>query len=158
MDSGQHLTTPGESSRSFQASFERLLERAPGPIFPRARRLYFSKYSLEGNAAERFRTFLLEEEIQEGHGGTVRVRAVAFAVVHWMGAEIGEENYATYLRERWGLEPADLIAVRGQEWFRGSGAYARFTTPAVQERSGPTALLTPSVDPDDPGVDHGPNR
>ncbi|MFM7267499.1 MAG: hypothetical protein ACKOZT_02780, partial [Cyanobium sp.] len=31
----------------FQQAFERLLIRAPGPVFPRARALYLQKYSLE---------------------------------------------------------------------------------------------------------------
>jgi hypothetical protein len=144
-------------SNSFQASFEHLLKRAPGPIFPRARRLYFSKYCLEGRAAGRFRTFLLEEEIQESPDGTVRVRALSFAVVHWQGSQIAEADYAAYLREHWHLVPRDLTAVPGEEWFRESGAYARFSAPAVQERSGPTSLITASADPDASGDDPCPS-
>jgi hypothetical protein len=143
---------------TFQASFERLLKRAPGPVFPRARRLYFSKYCLEEPAASSFRTFLLEEDVQETPCGTVRVRALAFAVVHWNGPQLPEAEYAAYLRERWRLEPKDLKAVRGEAWFRGSGAYARFMAPVVQERTGPTALITTSADPDAPAIDPGSSR
>ena len=84
---------------SFQQAFESLLSVAPGPVFPRARELYLRKYPLEARLAvdgspvksaaaseaesevglDRFRTFLLEEEIQEAAGGIVRVRARARA-------------------------------------------------------------------------------
>ena len=67
---------------NFLQAFERLLSHAPGPVFPRARELYLRKYPLETEPSEPFRTFLLEEEIQEASGGAVRSRALAFAVVH----------------------------------------------------------------------------
>ena len=52
------------SMTTFQQAFEQLLSRAPGPVFPRARELYLRKYPLEAAGADRFRTFLLREEIQ----------------------------------------------------------------------------------------------
>ena len=70
------MTTP------FLQAFERLLSRAPGPLFPRARQLYLRKYSLEVDLANPFRTFLLEEEIQESAGGAVRIRAVSLSLIH----------------------------------------------------------------------------
>jgi hypothetical protein len=63
---------------SFQKAFERLLSRAPGPVFPRARQLYLRKYPLESDPATPFRTFLLEESIQESEAGIVRIRALWF--------------------------------------------------------------------------------
>jgi len=80
----------------FLLAFEQLLSRAPGPLFPRARQLYLRKYSLESDASSRFRTFLLEEEIQESAGGVVRTRAKAFSVVHWQGPQVDRQVYATY--------------------------------------------------------------
>jgi len=73
---------------SFQQAFERLLARAPGPVFPRARALYLQKYPLEGEQEGDFRTFLLEEEIQESPAGALRVRARAMAIVAWGQSQV----------------------------------------------------------------------
>lgn len=141
---------------SFQQAFERLLQRAPGPVFPRARRLYLRKYALEQEDPQRFRTFLLEEEIEEASGGALRVRAVAFAVVHWQAHPIDLHDYASYLRQCWRLRPEDLALVEGQTWFREEGAYARFSAPALYERAAPsTTLVKPSADPAAPAADPG---
>lgn len=135
----------------FQQAFERLLSRAPGPVFPRARQLYLCKYCLEeallAGSAGSLRTFLLEEEIQEAAGGAVRSRAVAFALVHWQGPQLELPRYAAYLAERWQLHPADLTAVAEASWFREGGAWARFSAPAVYERSAPTTLVSSPADP-----------
>ena len=129
-------------SISFQQAFERLLQRAPAPIFPRARSLYLCKYALEPGAAPEqpggFLTFLWEEAIEE-EPGLLRVRACRFAVVHWRGPALPLEAYSAYLRERWHLEPADLELVPGEEWFREGGAFAGFSIPAVYERPLPLA-------------------
>jgi hypothetical protein len=137
---------------AFQQAFESLLSVAPGPVFPRARELYLRKYPLEarlaevGSAAEsasgleRFRTFLLEEEIQEAPGGIVRVRAVAFAVVHWQAPQTHPDDYSSYLQERWALQP-DGLTLEVENWFREGGAYARFAAPAVYERAPSGELL-----------------
>ncbi len=125
----------------FQNAFNQLLGLAPGPVFPRARQLYLRKYCLEGReAVGRFRTFLLEEEIQESNEGVVRVRALAFAVVHWQAAQLPLASYSAYLAEQWQIEPQQLLLVEA-EWFRQGGAYARFTAPAVFERSSSGELL-----------------
>ncbi len=143
---------------SFSQAFERLLQRAPGPVFPRARQLYLQKYAME-EEPQRFRTFLLEEEIQEAAGGVLRVRAVAFAVVHWQAPRVDLPDYATYLWQRWQLRPEDLALVEGQGWFRESGAFARFSATAVYERAAPTTtLVTPSADPAAPADDPGSSR
>ena len=128
---------------TFQRAVEELLSRAPGPVFPRARRLYLQKYSIGGDTSSPFRTFLLEEDIQEAAGGVVRIRALAFAVVHWQAAQVALEVYAEHLREHWGLEPDDLTLVSGEPWFRDGGAWARFSHPLVCERATPTTLISP---------------
>jgi len=127
------------SDTSFQQAFEALLTRAPGPVFPKARQLYLRKYALEGPIANpdsldapRFRTFLLQEEIQEGPGGVIRVRARRFAVVHWLAPQTNAADYLIYLQQRWSLQPADLTLVE-EAWFRDGGAWAFFSAPAVYE-------------------------
>ena len=137
---------------SFQQAFESLLCLAPGPVFPRARELYLRKYPLEGRLIEdgvpdspggvrdRFRTFLLDEEIQESSGGIVRVRALAFAVVHWRSPQVNAHDYTAYLEQRWQLQPDGLCLEPGS-WFREGGAYACFRAPAVYERSPSGELL-----------------
>ncbi len=140
---------------NFQSSFERLLARAPGPIFPRARALYLQKYPLEEEGQGDFRTFLLEEDIQESPAGAVRIRALALAVVAWGQPSFDADAAAAYLERRWGLRPHDLQEVEGGSWFRQSGAYGRFRTPAVYERVAPTSLLSSSADPRPPAADPG---
>ena len=143
---------------SFAQAFERLLQRAPGPVFPRARELYLRKYPLE-QEPHRFRTFLLEEDIQESSGGALRVRAVAFAVVHWQAPRLELPDYATYLQQRWRLRPADLALAEGVEWFRQGGPFARFSAQVVYERAAPTTtLVSPSADPAAPAADPGSSR
>ncbi|MFQ6539855.1 MULTISPECIES: hypothetical protein [Aphanothece] len=132
---------------SFQQAFTSLLALAPGPVFPKARQLYLRKYPLEGKPADldaspeaaRFRTFLLQEEIQEASDGLYRVRALGFAVVHWQAPQTNPADYRTYLRQRWQLEPDDLTLAE-EAWFRSGGAYARFTAMAVYERHGGSEL------------------
>ncbi|MEA5390660.1 hypothetical protein VB738_05215 [Cyanobium gracile UHCC 0139] len=140
---------------SFQQAFERLLARAPGPVFPRARALYLQKYPLEGESGSEFRTFLLEEEIQESAGGALRIRALALAIVAWGQSRFDPDAAGAYLERRWGLHPGDLQEVPGASWFRDSGAYGRFGTPAVYERVAPTSLLSSSADPVPPAADPG---
>ncbi|MFY8149216.1 MAG: hypothetical protein ACOVNL_08370 [Prochlorococcaceae cyanobacterium] len=126
---------------SFPLAFERLLRVAPGPVFPRARQLYLRKYCLEGPTADgAFRTFLLEEDIQEGPEGVVRVRALSFALVHWQAPQTTPEAYAAYLCSQWELEPAEL-QLADEQWFRQGGAYACFRQPLVFERGSSGELL-----------------
>ena len=136
----------------FLLAFEQLLSRAPGPLFPRARQLYLRKYSLECDASSRFRTFLLEEEIQESAVGAVRSRAMAFAVVHWQAPQVEPDVYVAYLARQWQLHPDDLTVITTGPWFRDGGAWARFSAPAVYERSTPTTLVSSGGDPDGPGA------
>jgi len=120
---------------SFQEAFESLLQRAPSPLFPRARQLYLRKYSLEGSEAAALRTFLLDEEIGECDGGLLlTVRARRFAVVHWQAAQLPAEDYLAYLKHRWDLEPGQLQPVEDTPWFRQGGAWAWFRAEAVYAR------------------------
>ena len=116
-------------------------------MFPRARHLYLRKYSLETDADSPFRTFLLEEEIQESVGGAVRSRAIAFAVVHWHGPQLERDRYAAYLARQWQLHPDDLTVITADSWFRDGGAWARFSAAAVYERATPTTLVSSLSDP-----------
>lgn len=127
----------------FQEAFEHLLSLAPGPVFPRARRLYLNKYPLEGRppeqpaagaSAPRFLTFLLEEEIEESEAGQLKVRALSFALVHWQAPQTSLADYAAYLQEHWQLPALNLRLVQ-EPWFREGGAYARFQTEAIYERT-----------------------
>ena len=128
---------------SFQQAFEALLRRAPGPVFPRARQLYFRKYPLDRDSDAAFRTFLLEEDVQENSAGVVRVRALAFAVVHWQAEAVPLEAYAAHLRQQWQLQPTDLTVVTAEPWFRNGGAWARFSHPVVDERASSISLISP---------------
>lgn len=120
---------------SFQEAFEALLQRAPSPLFPRARQLYLRKYCLEGEDPGSFRTFLLEEEIAERDGGMLlTVRARRFAVVHWHGPQLALRDYWNYLHQRWDLEPEQLQLVADTPWFRQGGAWAWFRAGAVYAR------------------------
>ncbi|MDA0717389.1 MAG: hypothetical protein O2839_04095 [Cyanobacteria bacterium] len=120
---------------SFKQAFHALLSLAPGPVFPRARELYLRKYCLEGrDAKDRFRTFLFEEQIQESDEGGVQVMALSFAVVHWHAAQSTPEEYATYLQQRWQLQP-DGLSLEMEPWFREGGAFARFRAAALYESS-----------------------
>jgi hypothetical protein len=145
--------------QTFLQAFEHLLSRAPGPVFPRARQLYSRKYALEGEVDTPFRTFLLEEEIQESQDGAVRSRAIAFAVVHWHGPPLERQRYAAYLAQQWQLQPGDLPPVDSGSWFRGGGAWARFSAVAVYERAAATTLVSPmTTDPEAPRGFAGPSR
>ena len=119
----------------FQLAFASLLQKAPSPLFPRARQLYLRKYCLEGAEAGSLRTFLLEEETAEQDGGMLlTVRARRFAVVHWQGPQLDAQRYRDYLQHRWDLEPDQLQTVADTQWFRQGGAWAWFRAEAVYVR------------------------
>lgn len=152
---------------SFQQAFERLLRLAPGPLFPRARSLYFHKYSLEdpsevtlrhgdrlaegGSLLGRFRTFLLQEDIEEAPAGLQRIRAVRFALVHWQGPQTDPAVYSAYLQQRWQLPALDLCLAEDC-WFRDAGAYASFRAAAERERLISASFVAGPKSPD--GSDH----
>jgi hypothetical protein len=122
-------------------ALDRLYERAPSPLFPRARQLYFLKYPLEGHPKEldssaftdRFRTFVLREttclpseesQEQEPHRPITRINALA--VVHWQSPQTNFDDYANYISRHWLLDP-ERLRVSDQPWFREGGAWARLS-------------------------------
>lgn len=124
-----------------------LLERAPAGLFPRARRLYFDKYPLEGHPQESdqaatpaaFRTFVLRETLSQPdppERPAARAAAPApklheLALVHWHALnQAPRQDVLDYLRQRWQLEPASLEAME-ESWFREGGAWVRVTLPGA---------------------------
>lgn len=126
-------TLESSPSNAFAAAFQHLMSRAPGPVFPRARRLYFDKYPLEGlDAPTPFRTHLLEETVQEGADGAMAIEATVFALVPWTPSEQQRDDTglpdpaagARYLLERWQQQASAITVVAGP-WFRTESAYLR---------------------------------
>jgi hypothetical protein len=143
---------------TFQQAFEHLLSRAPGPVFPRARELYLRKYPLETDPATPFRTFLLDESIQESEAGILRISALRFALVQVGQHPLDLEACRNYLRQRWGLEPDELVPMGGDGWFRDGAPWARFSAAAVHERAAPTTLISRPDGPDAPATSDDPSR
>jgi len=119
------------SENAFQEAFVRLMSRAPGPVFPRARRLYFDKYPLETpEQATAFRTHLLEETIEEGADGSLRIEAQVFALVPWDPergeakalAAVDPSDGVHYLKSQWQQVATAIKAVNGP-WFRTNSPY-----------------------------------
>ena len=115
-----------------------LLERAPAALFPRARRLYFDKYPLEGEgqgplAADEagcFRTFVLRETLHRDSGLT-GAKLHELALVHWRMADQAPPDAVTaYLLQRWQLKPAQFDVMQ-ESWFREGGAWVRVTLPGA---------------------------
>jgi hypothetical protein len=139
-------------SARLEAALSDLFSRAPAQLFPRARRLYFDKYPLEGHPdqlaadvqASPFRTFVLSEvppALEEppsaadpavatpGDDGTEGVGApaiAALALVHWQAAEIDLDAAIRYLEQHWQLEAAELQPM-AESWFRDGGAWVRIS-------------------------------
>jgi hypothetical protein len=124
-----------------------MLERAPAGLFPRARRLYFDKYPLEGRPQDldqaavpvAFRTFVLRETLSQpdspvqpaGRTGALPPKLHELALVHWHALnQAPAEDVLQYLRQRWQLEPASL-EVMEESWFRETGAWVRVTLPGA---------------------------
>lgn len=135
-------------------ALEPLLERAPAAVFPRARRLYFDKYPLEGRPQDfaldpvdgRFFTFVLRESIHDP-GTSLSAKAARpaanqlnqadscklheLAVVYWQQPEHAPlSDVKRYLMEQWKLEPASLEVVQ-ESWFRQGGPWVRVTLPGA---------------------------
>jgi hypothetical protein len=121
-----------------EQALQRLLPSAPGPVFPRARRLYFDKYPLEGLPADldaaavpgRFRTFVLRDTSTESAEGAVTTRVHELALVHWQSPQTNDADYRTYLQQQWQLHPLALV-LESESWFREGGAWARVTLPGA---------------------------
>jgi hypothetical protein len=141
-------------SKVLLQALEPLLERAPSGIFPRARRLYFDKYPLEGRPqdldldpeAGRFRTFVVRETLHQlsGHHPPKSARPAAnlqaelsssklheLAVVHWHQPDHAPlEDVNRFLLEQWQLQPVALEAMQ-ESWFRQGGSWVRVTLPGA---------------------------
>ncbi len=137
-------------------ALEPLLERAPAGLFPRARRLYFDKYPLEGRPqdldqnpeAGPFRTFVLRETLyQEGTDLPQQAdlpeqanqpdptpaspKLHELALVHWQQEQQAPlEAVHSYLRSRWQLADVELEVIE-ESWFREGGAWVRLTLPGA---------------------------
>jgi hypothetical protein len=140
-------------------ALEPLLERAPAGLFPRARRLYFDKYPLEGRPQDLdlnpapgcFLTFVVRETLhQDGSqlaptpttaraprsGSNVqqqpsRSKLHELAVVHWQQTDHAPlEAVNRYLLEQWKLQPAALEVMQ-ESWFRQGGPWVRVTLPGA---------------------------
>lgn len=141
-------STPESSPATpFAAAFQHLMSRAPGPVFPRARRLYFDKYPLEGlDATTPFRTHLLEESVQEGADGALAIEATVFALVPWTATEQPPDNMGTpdpvagarYLQQRWQQQASGLTVVAGP-WFRTYSPYLRAVFSGHYRTGGPSS-------------------
>jgi hypothetical protein len=137
-----------------------LVSRAPHPLFPKARRLYFDKYPLEGHpdaleaaaAPPPLRTFLLQETLIEADGSVVapplaepvseslfdRFRLQELAVVHWQAETIDLHQVHAYLQQAWQLEGATVTA-EPDGWFREGGAWARVSLSGADPVPAPAA-------------------
>lgn len=127
---------PPQLPESLGAALQALITLAPAHLFPRARQLYFNKYPLEGRPEEldlapvrRFRTFVLRDTLcLPEEGGQASLRINELAVVHWQAPQTNPEDYTTYIRDRWQLQPqgdALTLELCEEPWFREGGAYAR---------------------------------
>ena len=138
---------------NFADAFRQLLRRAPGPVFPKARRLYFQKYCLERedlharDLTTPFSTHLMEEAILEFPGGELLIEAKVFALVL-----THNDNYydldasRLYIHKRWQLKPNDLTMMGEQRWPRGGCLYAQFSANITYRKLENNVLLKWSAD------------
>jgi hypothetical protein len=138
-----------------------LVSRAPHCLFPKARRLYFDKYPLEGHpdaleaaaGAAPLRTFVLRESLIDAdeHAAAPaplgeqlneslfdRVRLQELAVVHWQSETIDLDQVHAYLQQAWQLEGVTVTA-EPDAWFREGGAWARVSLPGADPVPAPAA-------------------
>ncbi|MFM8526353.1 MAG: hypothetical protein ACKOCM_12150 [Cyanobacteriota bacterium] len=144
-DGRQAARAPSASEPDrFSDAFLTLMSRAPGPVFPRARRLYFNKYPLEStedNTA--FRTFLLEETIAEGSDGSLQIEARALALVPWdpqrhqaaVPERLETGDAERYLKEHWQRTSMEIRPVEGP-WFRSESPYLWVAISAIYRSGG----------------------
>jgi hypothetical protein len=135
-------TLPVTLPQSLRQALDPLLERAPAGLFPRARRLYFDKYPLEGlpdeldlaPAASPFRTFVLSEEPAELDSDPPSPhRLLELALVRWRVQEQPpRQAVLDYLEQRWQLPASELdVQAMEESWFREGGAWLRVTLPGA---------------------------
>lgn len=145
-------------SHPLQQALVQLLAAAPAQIFPRARRLYFDKYPLEGRPtaldaaappASPFRTFVLSERPWNAEPGdavpgedpaaTSPTGGIeSLAIVQWQATSLDAEAARAYLAKQWQLQ-AVVLQPMPLSWFRGGGAWARVSLSATDPAPAATA-------------------
>ena len=128
----------GPLPQSLILALQRSLSLAPSSLFPRARRLYFDKYPLEGAPQELdaassprpFRSFVLQETTSQDEQGQRTTQVHDLALVHWHAPQASAEDYLAYLQSQWQLDPISLT-LEEQAWFRDGGAWARIKLPGA---------------------------
>ena len=127
------------SSPVLADAYEALLNRAPAPLFARARRLYLDKYCLEGRDTESpLRLFVAREQLHEqvepdldagpnGRIATLTSETRELALVHWQQDSPPDSGLIeAYLNNHWQCQPT-LMTPSEQRWFRNSGYQVRIT-------------------------------
>tara|TARA_B100001741_G_scaffold243550_1_gene204679 strand:+ start:475 stop:1065 length:591 start_codon:yes stop_codon:yes gene_type:complete len=122
-----------------QQAYESLMQRAPSPLFKKARALYLCKYPLDGRDCNgSLRLFVSQESIEErivpapDEGerlAVLSIHPVKLALVHWGKPDPApEQEAATYFEQQWDLVlPA--LQPQDQAWFRDGGHQSLFTAP-----------------------------
>ena len=123
-------------------AYESLLNRAPAPLFQKARTLYMRKYALDGRKSESpLRLFVVNERLNETispdpdappHGRIARLEAMTeeLALVHWQNPEPADHHAVErYLRETWDLTNLSRHPCE-EPWFREGGHQQRLKLPA----------------------------
>ena len=127
------------SSPVLADAYEALLNRAPAPLFARARRLYLDKYCLEGRDTESpLRLFVAREQLHEqvepdldagpnGRIATLTSETRELALVHWQQDSPPDSGLIeAYLNNRWQCQPTRMTPSE-QRWFRNGGYQVRIT-------------------------------
>ena len=112
-----------------QTAYEALMQRAPSPLFQKARALYLCKYCLDGrDSTSALRLFIAKERVDEAivpgvndgeRLAVVSIRPECLALVHWQQAGPPSlEQASNYFQTQWGMELPDLTPIRshGFEW------------------------------------------
>lgn len=148
----------------FEQALETLLATAPPLAYPRARELYFRKFSLEhnlgsdhpadglGNISTFVRMAARQSSTEGGAESPVDPATGApadaanaeppepvlegFSVVNWDDHPTDLDGFADYLARRWNLHPSTLEP-NHETWFRGSGQVANFKLPEMAIRPSP---------------------
>lgn len=126
-------------SQALAEAYEALLNRAPAPLFTRARRLYLDKYCLDGRETlNPLRLFvaieLLNEQVEpdedagpQGRIATLQSSTAELALVHWQqDAPPDPTQIDTYLQNTWQLSPRQITPLE-ERWFRNGGYQLRIT-------------------------------
>ena len=122
-----------------QTAYEALMQRAPSPLFQKARALYLCKYCLDGrDSTSALRLFIAKERVEEAivpgvndgeRLAVVSIRPECLALVHWhQPGPPTLEQASNYFQTQWGMELPDLTPHR-EPWFRMGGHQSQLTPP-----------------------------